>query len=754
MDRKHPLAHCEQCPLAPEPAVYGTGPQEAEYVVVGEAPGKDETRSGIPFVGKAGRLLDKVLAHHDIQRDSVYLTNAVLCRPPENRTPTAKEAKCCRDRLVAEVKERKPKAVLALGASAAKSLLGSNEGITKLRLGGSRYSEELETDVVPTFHTAAALRDPGKFPTIISDVRKLKERIGTGWEPTDYIVADKYNAPQILANQLQTADDNLLSLDIEVDKRSTRHAPEWLCIGISHAPKKAVVYPRETISRIAPVLEQGFQDKRLRWVMQNGKFDTQYLWSIAPSAHHTGDTMLAHYATDERIGTHKLETLATEILGAPFYKTEFRDAAAEEDDSIFAVEVYEQNRDITHRYNATDADVTRRLYYVLEEEMRKDGVEDMYRKLLIPGSNALCHVEYEGIRVDLARLAVLEDELETLDEALEAKTSEWVSNPRSWQQIQLALGNLGYRVPDTRKDTLKPLEGKEEFVKHLLAYKENHKVLSTYVRGLRKYISPQGRIHSTFTLHVAETGRLSSRRPNLQNFPIDKPIREVFVADDEDSLLIETDYQQIELRLAAVLSGDPWLKQQFKEGKHIHKAVAKSLFGPSHSPQQYVKAKSLNFGILYGESAKHLAMRLGISTKEAQAMIDAFFKRSPKLLEYRKVIERDVAEKGYITSYFGRKRRFWLVTYDNRYDVLKEAYNFPLQSAASDITLLALIELRKKGITPRITVHDSLVVPAKASEQEEVSRVVVETMESVNPFDVPIPVDIKADYRWRMKEGG
>jgi uracil-DNA glycosylase family 4 len=747
---KAPLAKCDDCPLKEQPVVQGHGPDQAELVVVGEAPGREEARSGVPFIGKAGRLLDRVLTHHGFDRGETYVTNAVLCRPPGNDTPNAKAIKCCRDRLVAEVKARRPQTVIALGAVAGKTLLNSREGITHLRLGGKRHSEELETDVVPTFHTAAALRDPNKFPSIIADVKKVKQAIGVGWEHTQYEVAE---SPEHAVRELQRHGMSPdWSIDAEWVAGTHNTTPEWLCASVSWTPGSSFVFPREVMNDngFRHIFGQILADKDKRFIWQNGKSDIQCFWrSFAPEAHVTEDTMLMHYSTDERVGTHDLEQLVVEVLGGPFYKREFREAIGE--DHIWTIESYEKHRDIVHRYNATDSDGTHRLVEPLRKEMQGDGVDEMYQTLLIPGANALAQVEYEGIRIDLEHLAKVEEQVQTSHDELEEATHEYVANPRSPQQIKKKLAELGYIVPDTTKDMLKGID--HPFVDTLREYKREHKMLSTYVRGLRKHLVGD-RIHTTFTLHGTETGRLSSRRPNLQNQPIDHPVRESFVADDEDSVLIETDYQQIELRIAADLANDPWLLEQFHAGRHIHKESALSLFGKDYSAQDYVKTKSVAYGTLFGEQANHLAARLRIRVSEAQALIDAFFKRSPNLLDWRKDIEQQLIENSYLTSAFGRKRRFWLITQDNKKDILKEAYNFPISSPASDITLTALIALVAQGIVPRITIHDALVVPARKADAEEVARVVVRTMEESNPFDVPIPVDTKAHYRWQMKKGG
>lgn len=748
MEPKAYLADCETCPLRDQPFVGGSGPDQAEIVVCAEAPGQTEVRTGIPLIGKSGQLFNKVLEQHGIERESTYVTNAVLCRPEDNRTPTAKELRHCRDRLIHEIKQRKPKTIIALGAVASKDLLKTTTGIKVLRMGGPTYSEELDAHVIATFHPAAALRSPDLFPSIINDVKKARTPVNVGWEPTKYHVSCEAKAADDLKYQLEHAENNLLSLDIEVAKPYDRHRPSFLCIGIAHRPGQSIVYPNDmSIERIKDLLNQGFKDKR--WLMQNGgKVDIQNLWGIGVSnARVDEDSLLAHYATDERKGTHDLEQMATELLGAPFYKTEARKALGKDTDYGFL------DPKVLHEYNATDADVTYRLFNdVLLPEMHSDGTYDMYRNLLIPGSQVLSEMEYRGVRIDTDKLDGIEADLRREAARLEVGLAEFVENPRSPAQVKAALEEMGYPVQDTTAATLKDLEDYTPFARQMLDYRTQHKMLTTYVNGIRKKMI-RGRVHSTFLLHGTETGRLSSRQPNLQNVPVDHPVRECYIPD-EGCVFIDADYGQIELRVAAALSGDDWLLEQFRTGQHIHKAVAIALFGENYTPRQYITAKSLNFGVLYGETPGHLSMRLGMSMKEAKDTIDNYFKRSPGLLRFRKEIEADLFGKGYLTSYFGRKRRFWLITRDNKKDIIKEAYNFPVSSVASDINLTALIRFSKDGyVKPVLTVHDNTVFNVPEGEVEEASRYIEKVMVEANPFDtVPVVVDIDVSSKWKMKE--
>jgi DNA polymerase-1 len=463
---------------------------------------------------------------------------------------------------------------------------------------------------------------------------------------------------------------------------------------------------------------------------------------------------LSHNSTDERKGTHDLEQLAVEVLGAPRYKTDARSYLPHKGASLRYLPP-----DILYQYNAADADVTHRLVEPLWKEVNHDGVARPYRELLIPGSNALAQTEYIGVKVDRGRLdelhTSLSDELQGLEEVLH----RWVGNPRSPQQVARAFGRLGVGGDEgpstTDKEFLKRVVERHkgearEFAKQLLEHRQRSKLLSTYVVGLGKSLV-RGRIHPTFLLHGTETGRLSCRRPNLQNIPSGSTIRDAFVSGP-DNVLLSADYSQIEFRLAAILSGDEWLLEQFRSGREFHKEVARKFFGETWTPLQYLRAKAVNFGTLYGRQAKSLSDEWGMPIHEAQRLINDFFGAMPRVKEWQKNTEREIREQGYLESYFGRKRRFWLVTRENWHEVIKEGYAFKPQSAASDFTLQSLIRLEpilRGKAAPVITVHDSIIFEVRRQYLEEVMHTVKTVMENTGVQDIcPTPVDLKVGSRW------
>lgn len=755
MVQKAPHADCDSCPLVHEGFAAGTGPDKAEVVIVGEAPGAQEVRNGTPFTGPSGQLLNRILASHGIDREDVYVTNTVLCRPPGNATPPTTAVRACRRRLVEELKCHEPKKVLALGNTAAQTLLSTKTGITTLRIEPPVKSKEVGALIVPTFHPAAALRNGDYLPSIDRDIKKLT-RIQVGFEHTKFGIIDNMDSAVSQLQLQRSLAADTLTLDIEVDvddmRRLDPKRPQMLCLAISEQPGRAMVYTDNICNDpyFQKHLDYEFTTDK-KWVYQNGKFDIQFLWGLGvPNARVDEDTMLMHYATDERRGTHDLETLALEVLNAPRYKTDTRAFLPFKGASYRYIPP-----NVLYEYNASDADITHRLVKPLREEMESDGVEQVYRTLLIPGSNALARTEYIGIKVDRGRLGDVGRSLEAGIEEAESALRRWVGNPRSPQQVRAALDGLGADVDNTTKETLRylALKGNAEVKKFstlLLEHRRQSKLYSTYVRGLQRSLV-RSRIHPSFLLHGTETGRLSCRRPNLQNVPSDSVIRSLFISGP-DNVLLQADYSQVEFRLAGILSGDEWLINQFVEGRNFHEEVALELFGANYTDLEKLRAKAVNFGMLYGRGAGSLAAEHGGSFNYWQQRINDWFARMPKVKEYQKDLERQIKERGYLESYFGRKRRFWLVTRENWHQIQKEGYNFPLQSTASDLTLNSLIRLEpilRGKAAPVVTVHDSIMFEVKREYLDEVAHTVKEVMEDTPVKHIcPTTVDVTVGTEW------
>lgn len=325
---RHPDADCDNCPLNVPSSAYvpSYGPPQAELVIVGEAPGYNETKTGKPFSGQSGQLLNAVLDEYQINRQAAFLTNVVLCRPESNTTPTAKAITSCSRRLKKEIQSRQPRSILALGATAASAIAGTKVKITQYRAGTPKSSDLYPGVVfVPTIHPAACLRRPDQFPYLAADIGKLyghtpvKPRGPVSWKA----YRKPENAVQVLTKLLEDYDDFVIDIETAYDKDTdfvqANHYPV-LCLGIGYAPNKVVVIGRPAIDddSVKFILRRLLTECKIS--AHNGKFDLSGLAHIAPNAKLHYDTMLTSYVLDERSGTHGLEYLAIELLGEQPYK--------------------------------------------------------------------------------------------------------------------------------------------------------------------------------------------------------------------------------------------------------------------------------------------------------------------------------------------------------------------------------------------------------------------------------------------------
>jgi DNA polymerase-1 len=365
--------------------------------------------------------------------------------------------------------------------------------------------------------------------------------------------------------------------------------------------------------------------------------------------------------------------------------------------------------------------------------------------MMTRNSMTLMESEVEGVKVDPKVLDELQDEYLGILEGLENELKPWLMNPRSWQQVKAALLDLGIAVPDTQKETLELVLEKVEkegesgvFLTKLLEHRKAAKLYGTYIKGIRKRLI-DGRVHTTFLIHGTTTGRLSSRNPNMQNIPRGDVIRKMFVPE-EGNVFVQADYGQIELRIAALLSEDEYLIDVFNdESRDLFDELGVTLYGEQAlgplRKQLRIRTKAYAYGVNYGREAFSIAQEYRITPKEAQEGMDQFFGRVPQLVQWREDVRHQILHsQDDLVNPFGRVRRFWLITNDNRKDVVKEGLAFIPQSTASDVNLAAMTELRDLGLKTKIPVHDSILVECKESEAEDVVATMQRVMEDTAAY--------------------
>jgi DNA polymerase-1 len=505
-----------------------------------------------------------------------------------------------------------------------------------------------------------------------------------------------------------------------------------------------------------------------RIVGQNLKFDLSLLYNhlqmepIEPEA----DTMILAWLLDpgSRVG---LDTLAQKLLG--YQMKSFKETVKKgEDFSSVALEE-------AAFYAAEDAWATRQLYFRLRELFEKGGLGHLLkeaREVEFPFINVLIAMECLGIRVDTEHLRSLKEELSAelarlTDEIHTLAGTEF--NIKSTQQLgNVLFGTLGLKGGkktktgySTNESVLRGLIGEHPIVEKILEYREHQKMLSTYVDPLLKLAGkdPEGRIHTTFVQTGTATGRLASKDPNLQNIPVrselGRRVRRAFVAQ-EGFRLASIDYSQIELRLLAHFSGDAALREAFEKGEDIHMATAVKLFGPEEAAAKRNFAKSINFGLLYGMGSRKLADELGISTKEAKEVIEAYFAAFPTVRSYLEQIQEQAKEQGYVETLLRRRRVF---DYEGasgmmKAAILREAVNTVFQGSAADLIKLAMLDIdtmiREEGLEARmlLQIHDELIFEIPEAEAEETAARFQYTMEQIYPLEVPLKCSVSLGKSW------
>ncbi len=550
-------------------------------------------------------------------------------------------------------------------------------------------------------------------------------------------------------------------------------------VGMSFAVKAHeawyVSFTPENTQVFVEIVRPLFEDENIAKVGQNIKFDIMVLAHLGIEVRgRKFDTMILHYLLDSE-SRHNMNFMAERYLRYSPIAIETLIGRGTRQLTMDQVNIMSAKE-----YAAEDADITMQLKHLLWAEVEKQGLVKLYEQIEEPMIQVLADMEMAGVKIDceeLARYAVeLNAELNGLERAVREEAGEPSLNINSARQLGEVLF-AKMRITDkpkmtktrqfsTEEEYLLTFAGKHRIIDLILKYRSVKKLLSTYVEALPQLVNrTTGRIHTSFNQAVTATGRLSSTNPNLQNIPVreemGRRIREAFVASDEEHLLLSADYSQVELRLMAHLSGDESLIEAFLHGEDIHAATAAKLFHKSIAEvttDERRKAKTANFGIIYGISAFGLAQRLDISRTEAKELIEGYFRTYPKVKAYMDSAIKKARETGYVTTAFGRRRI--LRDIDSRNAVARgvaerNAINAPIQGSAADIMKLAMIEIarrfKEEGIRSKmiLQVHDEVIVDMLAEERSAVERIVRESMEGVAQLSVPLISEAGVAENWR-----
>ncbi len=530
---------------------------------------------------------------------------------------------------------------------------------------------------------------------------------------------------------------------------------------------------REAAQRVVDVFRPIYENPAIRKVGQNLKYDLQVLASYGVTlAGPMFDTMLAHYVVQPELH-HNMDALAEsylhyrtihieELIG-PRGKGQLNMAdLAPADVSDYACE---------------DADVTLRLVEPLTREMEQSGTGRVFREIEMPLMPVLADMERTGVRLDTGALAatgrLFTERMEAIEREVYALAghSFTITSPR--QVGEVLFGELGLNPKakrtksgqySTSEEVLEALRQRHPIVGKILEHRALKKLLSTYVEALPRLVRPKtGHVHTSFNQAVTATGRLSSSNPNLQNIPVrgddGREIRKAFVPEP-GCLFLSADYSQVELRIMAHLSADAHLIEAFRAGHDIHAATAARIFKKDIadvSRDERRKAKTANFGIIYGISAFGLAERMEVSRTEARELIDSYFETYPGVHQY---MERSVAqarERGYIETLFGRRRYLPDILSKNavvRGYAERNAINAPIQGTAADIIKLAMVRVherfRREGLRSKmiLQVHDELCFSVLPDELDAVRAIVTGEMEGACALSVPLVAECGVGANW------
>jgi DNA polymerase-1 len=729
----------------------------------------NDVSNGKPFSGPSGDVLNYMLRSNEVNREDILVTNLVLCYAEDN--PPKEAINACRERLLSEISSADT--IIAAGVEAVKEFIGAKS------ISSSRGIEHIKDKkrIIATSNPAAVLYDSDAFPYMVEDFRLALNPPPDPVYPEVKVYDSTAAGKKLLTSLLKT--EGIIATDLE------GFAQNIECAGFADSPDVAHVITKRAIQANWELFSKVYSAPK-DWLWHNGVYDTKLLKQNGINCNIVHDTFPLSYALDERTeGVHGLKFLARTHLG-------WKNYTPTEIDDYFETGKLPEDPTSFYKYNGYDCAGTFQLFPVLKARAEKDEVWKLYTSLMIPFMNALRDIELRGFHYDHIAAADLNEEI-VLPE-LRRLTREMAKivgleffNPASHKQVSaFAYDTCGlqHTLKSTRKQSYersfadpirveiladrylalaKYKQPLKQFAELHDNWAEINKQKGTYIEGLIKHVKDDGKLYTTFNPAGTVTGRPSSRNPNFLNITrtgrnIVPAIRTLF-KPSFGCVLVQGDYSQAELRVIAKLSKDRELLNIYRDSlRSLHVETATAFYGKDYTKDQYVKSKNINFGVCYGQSAFMFAQMYHMDREEAQAYIDAWFEKFPKVLEWIKATHVEINKMQYLTNPFGRKRRFHLITEENLQDTLREGVNFLPQSTASDFTEYSVVELNAAGVPIINTVYDSIIADVPKKDVEEVSYLMKEVMEKkaselLGWDDIPFRVDISmSEENWGSVE--
>lgn len=770
MQPKAPCARCNKCPLFDRPFVPTYVPEGFDGMLfIGEAPGQEEVRKRIPFIGPSGQLLQTEYEKLGGKYESAARTNAVLCRPRETAnggwTPPDAAIAACAPRLRNEIKELAPTNIVTLGKVPAR--------IMSVLAGKNIEEGVLEDNIIGAPHPAFILRKRSELPRLQRVLRRV-----LGQEDKTSLEVMLRDDPEVtvittfghLMGVLDSIGDNdWICFDIETNNLNWYDRPfngpegtiadSILCLAFTTGVGYGWIVPDYLIydtEGVKEALSAFF--KRVKTIAHNGKFDTIFLRANGIESHVDIDTLALHYALDETPGTHGLKDLAQAFYGVPNYE-----------ERLIKPYMKSKNDDYSKipeeplfKYAIWDVCATFALsIYFKRSLMRQHGIpgvplwEQPVKSFYMPALNMLTEVEWRGIRVDVPSLQFWKERFHERADILKKKLGDIAGNsnfnPGSSVQCQkLLFDDLGlpmtksaitaraansqakFKDGSTSRVVLEAqLKGAHPAVDMIIEYRALEHKISAYFDNLLENCDSSHRVHTQYLLQGTETGRLSARFPALQTIPRattleGRILRSCFIAAP-GHVFIDADYDQAELRVFAALTMDPFLLRVYEDGRDLHNEVVAAMYGPKESMDEFVykerrmAIKMFNFGWAFGAGLER-AKQILPDPVAAEEFYNRYEAQMPVAAAWRRRQTALADNPGFVVSRTGRKRRFPERGYG------PEAINAPVQVGASDCTIASAIRLNAELHRVLLLVHDELIVEVPYKERETMLHYVEQVM--------------------------
>jgi len=780
----------------------GWGAEQPKILFVAGIPSKMDLANGKILSGTDGALLRKVLTAVNVDLANEVAYTSIFHSLEYGVKPKIDIIREAIPEVQAKIRGYNPEVVVALGDVAVTALMGRTSTISKNRGHSMKWED---TTILASRHPLDVIGNPDEFPDLILDVETAIGGIFQVPVPyKDYAMVDSEEMFTKMINTISKA--KMIAVDIETTDLDPA-VGSILSIGLSHEYGTAWVIDGQWLNLVNPKYRRGLADilEIKSNIYHNAQFDVAWMRSRGFEINLGMDTMLAHYTLDGRQDGHGLKRLATDQYKAPEY-----DADLDVSDLTLEKWADPDFRKKVMMYNGADADYTYRLAQDLRMDMEADGVASVHDDILVPAVTHFIRLKEDGMLVDQAYHdelgAAWLAEIKEIETKLRSYPGAEKMNFRSTKQIKeylydtLGLIPMGgkknaglsaamiaratrnvqdeeaqefWRTNNVAKNTKSSSTGtymlyylaqQHEFPRLLTRHRVLSKLHGTYYEGYRNLMDERGRICPQYKLYGARTGRISSTKPNIHGMPRMNELKKIFIADPGHTI-IYADYSQAEIRMVAHLAEDESLIAAL-DAQDIHREISKTMFGLTDEqldalPEEAraIKrraAKTIAFGMVYGRGVNSVAAQLGIPVDEAQDYMDRFYAMMPKVKAWLATQKRLVSTKHEVTSLYGRKRRFPLISSKSHLaSAQRQAGNMPVQSAVSDMTILAGMRIIKRledqdvqcMIWPHI--HDCVMFQVPDEFTEHAVKITIKEMHNVGfKTNVAFKCEVETGKSW------